>query len=225
MSVVTDSYPAAVLWDMDGTLVDTEPYWLTAEEELIAAWGGVWTREDGLQLVGSGLERSALIFQSRGVDLSVSEIIDLLTDRVMAQISEAVPWRPGVRELLLELKEAGIPMAVVTMSVRRMAEHVVNSLGFDAFTTIVSGDEVAEPKPHPDPYLTAALRLGVDPRHCVAIEDSEPGVASAVAAGATTIAVPLHIPLPPSPAYALWTGLEGVTLADLARVHASEVRA
>ncbi len=71
MSVVTDSYPAAVLWDMDGTLVDTEPYWLNAEEELIAAWGGVWTREDGLQLVGSGLERSALIFQSRGVDLSV----------------------------------------------------------------------------------------------------------------------------------------------------------
>jgi HAD superfamily hydrolase (TIGR01509 family) len=210
---------------MDGTLVDTEPYWLTAEEELIAAWGGVWTREDGLQLVGSGLERSALIFQSRGVDLSVAEIIGLLTDRVMAQISESVPWRPGVRELLLELKAAGIPMAVVTMSVRRMAEHVVNSLGFDAFDTIVSGDEVAEPKPHPDPYLTAALRLGVDPRHCIAIEDSEPGVASAVAAGATTIAVPLHIPLPPSPAYALWNGLDGVTLADLVRVHASEVRA
>ena len=224
MSVVTDSYPAAVLWDMDGTLVDTEPYWLTAEEELIAAWGGVWTREDGLQLVGSGLERSALIFQSRGVDLSVPQIIEVLTDRVMEQISESVPWRPGVRELLLELKQAGVPTAVVTMSVRRMAEHVVNSLGFDAFDTIVSGDEVAEPKPHPDPYLTAAIRLGVDPRHCVAIEDSEPGVASAVAAGATTIAVPLHIPLPPSPAYALWPGLDGVTLADLARVHASEVR-
>ena len=210
---------------MDGTLVDTEPYWLTAEEELVAAWGGVWTREDGLQLVGSGLERSALIFQSRGVDLSVPGIIDLLTDRVMEQISVSVPWRPGVRELLLELKEAGIPTAVVTMSVRRMAEHVVNSLGFDAFDTIVSGDQVAEPKPHPEPYLTAAARLGVDPTDCIAIEDSEPGVASAVAAGATTIAVPLHIPLPPSPAYALWGGLEGVRLADLARVHASEVRA
>jgi HAD superfamily hydrolase (TIGR01509 family) len=209
---------------MDGTLVDTEPYWLAAEEELIAAWGGVWTREDGLQLVGSGLERSALIFQSRGVDLSVDEIISTLTDRVMAQISDHVPWRPGVLELLLELKQAGVPTAVVTMSVRRMAEHVVNSIGFDAFDTIVSGDEVDEPKPHPLPYLTAATRLGVDPRHCVAIEDSEPGVASAVAAGATTIAVPLHIPLPPSPAYALWPGLDGVTLADLARVHASEVR-
>ena len=210
---------------MDGTLVDTEPYWLTAEEELVAAWGGVWTREDGLQLVGSGLERSALIFQSRGVDLSVPGIIDLLTDRVMEQISVSVPWRPGVRELLLELKEAGIPTAVVTMSVRRMAEHVVNSLGFDAFDTIVSGDQVSEPKPHPEPYLTAAARLGVDPTDCIAIEDSEPGVASAVAAGATTIAVPLHIPLPPSPSYALWGGLEGVRLADLTRVHASEVRA
>jgi len=210
---------------MDGTLVDTEPYWLTAEEELVAAWGGVWTREDGLQLVGSGLERSALIFQSRGVDLSVPDIIDLLTDRVMEQISVSVPWRPGVRELLLELKEAGIPTAVVTMSVRRMAEHVVNSLGFGAFDTIVSGDQVSEPKPHPEPYLTAAARLGVDPTDCIAIEDSEPGVASAVASGATTIAVPLHIPLPPSPSYALWGGLEGVRLADLARVHASEVRA
>jgi len=221
---VTDSYPAAVLWDMDGTLVDTEPYWLTAEEELVAAWGGVWTHEDGLQLVGSGLERSALIFQSRGVHLTVAEIIDTLTDRVMGQISEHVPWRPGVRELLRELKQAGIPTAVVTMSVRRMAEHVVNSLGFDAFDTIVSGDQVDNPKPHPDPYLEAARRLGVDPAHCVAIEDSEPGVASAVAAGASTIAVPLHIPLPPSPAYALWSSLDGVTLADLAAVHAGEVR-
>jgi len=210
---------------MDGTLVDTEPYWLTAEEELIAAWGGVWTREDGLQLVGSGLERSALIFQSRGVDLSVQEIIDVLTDRVMEQIRVSVPWRPGVRELLLELKQAGIPTAVVTMSVARMAEHVVASLGFDAFDTVVSGDQVANPKPHPDPYLEAARRLGVDPAHCVAIEDSEPGVASAVAAGATTIAVPLHIPLPASPAYALWTSLDGVRLADLVDVHAGQVRA
>ncbi len=89
--------PAAVFWDMDGTLVDTEPYWLTAETRLVESYGGVWSEADGLQLVGSSLERSAIILQSRGVALEVDEIVDLLTDRVLEQIEVAVPWRPGAR--------------------------------------------------------------------------------------------------------------------------------
>jgi HAD superfamily hydrolase (TIGR01509 family) len=212
------AFPAAVLWDMDGTLVDTEPYWLDAESDLVHAAGGVWTPEDGLQLVGSGLERSALILQSRGVELTVEEIITTLTDRVRDRIGETVPWRPGARELLLELREAGIPTALVTMSRRRMALDVAGALGFAGFDVVVAGDDVEHAKPHPEPYLRAAEQLGVDITACVALEDSEPGVASAVAAGATVFALPLHIPLPPSPAYELRSTMVGLRLADLAAV-------
>jgi HAD superfamily hydrolase (TIGR01509 family) len=212
--------PAAVLWDMDGTLVDTEPYWLEAETEMVHAHGGVWSHEDGLQLVGSGLERSALILQSRGVRLGVEEIVSTLTDEVRARIQVAVPWRPGARELLLELREAGIPTALVTMSRRSMALEVAGSLGFAGFDVVVAGDDVANAKPHPEPYLRAAELLGVGIADCVALEDSEPGVASAVAAGARVIALPMHIPLPPSPSYELRETMVGLTLADLVAVPA-----
>jgi HAD superfamily hydrolase (TIGR01509 family) len=208
-------HPAAVLWDMDGTLVDTEPYWLQAESDLVHAAGGVWTPEDGLQLVGSGLERSALILQSRGVELSVEEVITTLTDRVREQIGASVPWRAGARELLREIRDAGIPTALVTMSRRDMALDIVAALGFDGFDQVVAGNDVANAKPHPEPYLTAAELLGVDVTSCVALEDSEPGVASAVAAGATVFALPLHIPLPASPVYLLRESMVGLRLADL----------
>ncbi|HEX7834904.1 MAG TPA: HAD family phosphatase [Pseudolysinimonas sp.] len=210
--------PAGVFWDMDGTLVDTEPYWLTAETALVESYGGVWSTEDGLQLVGSSMERSALILQSRGVDLGVDELVGRLTDRVLEQIRIAVPWRPGARELLSALREAGVPTALVTMSIGRMAEHVAGALGFTGFDAVVSGDQVSSGKPDPECYLLAAELLGVDPARSVAIEDSEYGVAAAVASGMATIAVPLHVPLPPSPAYTLWDSLDGRTPTDLADV-------
>ena len=210
--------PAGVFWDMDGTLVDTEPYWLTAETALVESYGGTWSTEDGLQLVGSSLERSAIILQSRGVALGVDEIVDLLTDRVLEQVKVSVPWRPGARELLSALRDAGVPTALVTMSIGRMAEHVAGAIGFTGFDAIVSGEQVSSGKPDPECYLRAAELLGVDPARSVAIEDSEYGVAAAVAAGMATIAVPLHVPLPASPAYTLWESLEGRTIADLTQV-------
>jgi len=210
--------PAGVFWDMDGTLVDTEPYWLTAETDLVESYGGTWSTEDGLQLVGSSLERSAIILQSRGVAMGVLEIVDVLTDRVLEQVRVSVPWRPGARELLSALRDAGVPTALVTMSVGRMAEHVAGAIGFAGFDAIVSGDQVSSGKPDPECYLRAAELLGVDPARSVAIEDSEYGVAAAVAAGMATIAVPLHVPLPASPAYTLWDSLESRTPADLADV-------
>ena len=213
--------PAAVFWDMDGTLVDSEPYWLEAETRLVESSGGVWSEADGLQLVGSSLERSAIILQSRGVTLSVQEIIDTLTDVVADRISEEVPWRPGARELLGSLREAGVPMALVTMSIGRMAQRVVDAIGFPAFDVVVSGDMVDSGKPDPDCYLLAAEKLGVDPRESVAIEDSEYGVAAAVAAGMATIAVPLHVPLPASPAYTTWADLSQSSPAALAEVLAA----
>jgi HAD superfamily hydrolase (TIGR01509 family) len=159
--------------------------------------------------------------------MGVIEIVEVLTDRVLEQIQVSVPWRPGARELLSALRDAGVPTALVTMSIARMAEHVAGALGFTGFDAIVSGDEVTSGKPDPECYLRAAELLGVDPTDSVAIEDSEYGVAAAVAAGMATIAVPMHVPLPASPAYTLWDSLDGRTPADLAdilRDHAGAIR-
>ena len=219
---MTDLLPAAILWDMDGTLVDTEPYWLAAEAELVASYGGTWTQEDGLQLVGAGLGHSASVLQGRGVELSADEIIELLTDRVLDQIRVSVPWRPGARELLAETRAAGIPTALVTMSIRRMATHIASLMPEAGFDVVVAGDDVTHSKPHPEPYLRAAGLLGVDILDCVAIEDSTTGLASAVASGAVPIGVPLHSPLSEGLGYTIWPTLGRRGLADVAALFASQ---
>jgi HAD superfamily hydrolase (TIGR01509 family) len=201
---------------MDGTIVDTEPYWMRAETDLVAEHGGSWSEAQGMQLVGSGLVQSARILQQAGVALEVDEIIGTLTDRVMVQIDDAVPWRPGARELIAELQEKGVPIALVTMSIRRMALQIAAALGDDVFDVVIAGDDVEHPKPHPQPYLLAAERLGVAIGDCVAIEDSQFGLVSAVASGAATIGVPLHLTLHEGPTHELWPTLEGRTVADLA---------
>nr|WP_141881103.1 HAD family phosphatase [Homoserinimonas aerilata] len=203
---------------MDGTIVDTEPYWMLAEEELVAEFGVSWTHEDSLEIVGASLSHAARTFQGRGVDLPEDEIIARLSNRVIEQIRVEVPWRPGARELLAELKDAGIPAALVTMSYRAMAEMVVDAIGSDVFAALITGDSVTHGKPHPEPYLLGAAALGVDVADCIAIEDSRTGVASAVASGAVTIGVPLHVELPPSSEYTLWESLAGATVADLRAV-------
>lgn len=218
-----DIRPAAVLWDMDGTLVDTEPYWLAAETELVHAWGGQWTLQDGLGLVGSSLTNSSRVIQSRGVELEADEIVQLLTDRVLEQLDHTVPWRPGSHEMLMAVRDAGIPTALVTMSIRRMADQIAASAGFPAFDVVVAGDEVTNGKPDPEAYLRAATALGVEITDCLAIEDSEFGVAAAVASGATTLALPLHVPLPESPSYARWESLEGRSLDELFTLHGTKV--
>ena len=201
---------------MDGTLVNTEPYWIAAETELIEAFGGSWSHEEALQLIGSGLWRSAQIMQTKGVALTEVEIIDNLTDKVIEQLVEfGIPWRPGARELLMELREARIPTALVTMSVGRMAHHVADRLGFVGFDAVVSGDDVTNSKPHPESYLRGAKLLGVDITHCLAIEDSPPGIASASAAGAVVIGVPFMVDINDSPADTFWPTLDGRTVPDL----------
>jgi HAD superfamily hydrolase (TIGR01509 family) len=200
---------------MDGTLVDTEPHWMRAETALVASFGGVWTHEDGLSLVGNGLWDSALILQNRGVEMEAMAIVDWLTERVHGEVRAGLEWRPGAQELLRELRAAGIPTALVTSSLRILADGVVSAMGFDAFDIIVAGDEVTQNKPHPEAYLRAAQLLDVDITDCVAIEDSIPGVASAVASGAHTIGVPLHSPLTSGNGYDIWPTLAGRTVADL----------
>lgn len=217
----SDHRPAAVLWDMDGTLVDTEPYWIAAEAPLVQEYGGTWTHEDALQLVGLSLDASARILQQAGVRLTEDEIISTLSARVVAMCSEkGVPFRPGALELLRELRASGVKTGLVTMSYRHMALSIVELIGFESFDVVVAGDDVTKPKPYPDPYLQAAEALGVDIRDAVAIEDSPNGLRSAIASGAVALGVPNILPLDGLGADALWPTLADRTVADLGALHA-----
>jgi HAD superfamily hydrolase (TIGR01509 family) len=226
MDRVTRTLPAAVLWDMDGTLVDTEPYWMAAETPLIESFGGTWSHEQALQLVGLGLDDAARIIQAAGVRMGLREIVDHMTDDVMGRlVTEGVPFRPGARELLADLRAHGVKTALVTMSLRRMATHVVDLIDFDAFDVIVAGDDATRPKPFPDAYLQACETLGVDVADTVAIEDSPNGLAAAVASGAVSLGVPLMVSLEGVGAHALWPSLEGRTAAHLSDLHAEHAAA
>lgn len=219
---MTPRLPAAVLWDMDGTLVDTERYWMAAEEELVEAFNGTWTHDDALALVGSGLWEAAAVFQAKGVDLDADAIVARLTARVREQLTEhGVPWRPGARELLEALREASVPTALVTMSIRSMADDIIEAIPFTAFDVVITGDAVDHAKPHPQPYLLAAEQLGVEIGDCVAIEDSPAGLTSAHAAGAIAIGVPNILSLDDTPSSAIWPTLVGTTVADVAALISS----
>lgn len=205
-----------VLWDMDGTLVDTEPYWIAAEKQLVAEHGGTWSDADAHSVVGFALLDTARQLRDRGgVALDLTDIVEWLLDRVIDECAQRLPWRPGAPELLAECQERGIPCGLVTMSWQRLASAVADAAPLGSFAEVVSGDMVANGKPHPDPYLTAAARFGVDPGRCLAIEDSPTGVASAVAAGCVTIAVPHVVAFEPPAAATLVPSLAGRTINDL----------
>lgn len=208
--------PAAVLWDMDGTLVDTEPYWIAAERALVESFGNEWPDHHAHALIGSDLlEAAEYMREHGGVPLAPEEIVDRMIEAVVTELNRSITWRPGARELLAELAEAGVPCALVTMSWRRLAEPVVAALPMGTISVAVTGDAVERGKPHPDPYLLAAKRLGVDPADCVAIEDSPTGLRSARAAGCRVVAVPNVVPLDPAPDVTLVRSLRDLSLDDL----------
>lgn len=209
--------PAAVLWDMDGTLVDTEPYWIDTEFELARRHGGRWSMEHALNLVGNSLiESGRYIREHMGVALEPAEIVEELLDGVVARVVQDVPWRPGARELLASLGEAGIPCALVTMSYRRFVDPVLAVLPPGSFGAVVTGDTVARGKPHPEPYEKAAAQLGLPPAACLAIEDSNTGARSAEAAGCTVLVVPNHVPVLEGPRRVFRESLASLGPADLA---------
>ena len=213
--------PSAVLWDMDGTLIDTEPHWMAAETELVEAHGGVWTHQDGLSLVGNPMMVSAQVLQDRGVDLPLEEIVDFLNRQVAAAVAAEMPWQPGALQVLTDLHDAGVPLALVTSSFRILAEPFATAVGL--FDVVVTGDEVAHPKPDPEPYLTAARLLGVEVADCVAVEDSRAGIASAIASGAHAVAIEVMQRVAARPGLTRIASLSDLTLPTLARIAGGEV--
>ncbi|MGI9030020.1 MAG: HAD-IA family hydrolase, partial [Ilumatobacteraceae bacterium] len=220
--------PAAVLWDLDGTLIDTEPYWMEAEHDLVREFGDVWTEEDARSIIGFDLLDSAEVLRRRGgVRLEPTEIVERLHAGVLARLGRRIPWRPGARRLLADLNDQGVPCALVTMSWRPLVDAVVEALQPLRFDAIVTGDAVANGKPHPEPYLRAAAALGVDAEDCVAIEDSPTGVASASAAGCVILAVPNIVDIEPAHGRYLVSSLRDVTptrLGELVAITPAPVR-
>lgn len=199
------SRAAAVLWDMDGVLVDSEPVWTVAETELYASWGRVWGPEVKAACVGKRLEAAVpIMIAFAGLDDGVvadpAEVSAWLLARMRELFAERLRWRAGARELLDAVAARGVPQALVSSSYRVLVDAALLHVPPGRFAFSLAGDEVVHGKPHPEPYLTAATRLGVDPRRCVVIEDTLTGVASAEAAGCTCVVAPEITRVEPTPA-------------------------
>ncbi|MEV0723354.1 HAD family phosphatase [Micromonospora purpureochromogenes] len=203
-----------MLFDMDGTLVDSEKLWDVALRELAAEYGGRLSDAARRAVIGTSMAESMRIVHD---DLGQPErdpqvSIDWINARILELFRTGLRWRPGALTLLRAVRAAGIPTALVTSSGRPLVEVALDTLGRDSFDAVVCGDEVDLAKPHPEPYLTAARLLGVPIGRCVAIEDSPTGVASALAAGAAVLAVPAEVPIAPIDGV---HQVESLTAADL----------
>ncbi|HEX6361156.1 HAD family phosphatase [Actinophytocola sp.] len=213
--------PAAVLWDLDGTLLDSEKLWDIPLYELTEKLGGELSAETRQAMVGTNvLVTLNLLYAEVGIpDPGPDQLADgaAWIERRMAEVfRQDLPWRPGAADALATVHAAGLPMALVTSTERALTEIALDTIGRSRFDVTVCGDEVAgENKPLPEPYLKACRLLGVDPAACVAIEDSPTGTASAVAAGCTVLVVPCEVPVEPGERRVLRTSLEGLTVADL----------
>ena len=212
-------WPAAVLFDMDGTLVDSEKVWYIALSELAAGIGGPLSSAARTAIIGAAMTRAVQILHhdlgAHGRD-AVADIA-WLENRVDALIAvEGLTWQPGAQELLTAVRETGLPTALVTSSARRLTETALKTLGAENFDAVVTRDDVTTPKPHPQPYLKAADLLAVPATSCIAIEDSAAGLTSALAAGATVLAVSSGQSLPAGARAHHRADLQGVDVEYLA---------
>ncbi|NJP45957.1 HAD family hydrolase [Actinacidiphila epipremni] len=206
----------AVLLDMDGTLVDTEGIWWAAETGVFADLGHVLDEVHKEVVVGGPMARSVThLMEVTGTTATLAELMVAIDTRFEELIERGAPLMPGARRLLTELAAHGVPTALVSASHRRTIDAMLRTLGAENFSFTLAGDEIARTKPHPDPYLTAAARLGADPARCVVVEDTLTGVASGEAAGCHVVAVPSLVTIPPAPRRTVVRSLDGVDVPFL----------
>jgi len=211
--------PAGVLFDMDGTLVDSEKVWSVGLDELAAHLGGELSDAARQAMVGTNMAQSmAILHDDLGVVADPAESVRWLEERVAELFTGGLVWRPGAAELLAAVRAAGVPTALVTATHRHLVEVALVTIGAANFDAVVAGDDLDETKPHPAPYRTAAELIGADPARCVAIEDSPNGIVSALAAGCVVLGVPSEVALDEQPGVTLVPSLEGVTPESLGRL-------
>ncbi len=206
----------AVLFDMDGLLVDTEPQWFAAESATVAELGAAWGKQQQIDLLGSNLEYAArYMVEYSGSSLSTTTVMQMLLDNMTRQLVGNVTIRPGVLDLLESLVDADVPLALVTSSVRVHVEVVLEHLPVQPFSHHVTADDVSNLKPHPEPYLSALDLLCASAARSVVLEDSPTGVAAAEAAGCRVVAVPSVVPIDAAPGRAVVSSLTEVDLTLL----------
>ncbi len=208
---------SAVLFDMDGLLVDSEPVWSVAEAEIMAWLGGPWNIEVKALCVGRRVDESCrILVDVAGSSESPEVVQERLVARMCALFREHLPLLPGAVSLVDACRLAGIRTALVSSSYRALVDAALESLGASRFDVTVAGDEVVRAKPDPEPYLRAAAMLGVAPSACVVVEDSVAGTTSGTAAGCPVVTVPNVVPVPPGPGYTVVPSLLDVDV-DLLR--------
>ncbi|MFF2717017.1 HAD family hydrolase [Streptomyces sp. NPDC058011] len=226
---------AAVLFDMDGTLVDTEVLWWETAREVAAGLGHRLTDADAPEVVGRAVADTAAhligvtgggspTLPDRTADdrtaddrtAALARTAAELTESFFRKVDAGAPLRPGAAALLASLEGAGVPFALVSASPRSVVDAVVaGSLAGVDFAFTLSADDTVRTKPHPDPYCTAAERFAADPAACVAVEDSPDGTASADAAGCAVLVVPSLLPVAPGRTRTFARSLEEVDLGVL----------
>lgn len=212
---------SAVLFDMDGLLVNTEPMWLDVEHETLAALGGTWSEADHRAVMGSSMAHAtAYIRRISGTDRTDAHVAELMIAGMLQRLADAeIPIQPGAAELIADVAGSGVPYALVSASERTLVDLVLAYLarcGLPGFPVSVAGDEVARSKPDPLPYLRAAELLGIDITRAIVLEDSANGVRAGWAAGATVVAVPHVVPIEPGERIVVRTSLVGLDVAELA---------
>jgi HAD superfamily hydrolase (TIGR01509 family) len=209
----------AVLWDMDGTLVDSEKLWDVSLAELARYLGGELSAATRAAMVGSSMWRTLdMMFDEVGLEHRPDAMADAahwLSRRTQELFRAGLPWRPGALEALRTARASGLGTALVTSTERALVEQALDSIGREFFDVTVCGDEVPATKPAPDPYLIAAAALGHHPAECLAVEDSPTGAAAATAAGCPVLVVPSEVPVPAAPGRVHRDSLVGLTEAEL----------
>lgn len=195
------TWPAACLFDMDGLLVDSEPLWTVAEQELAVSLGGTWTADLKAAVIGTSITVAVPVILDwfGATDRDPEEVERWLLGRMVELFRDRLTMRPGARELLRELRAIDMPMALVSSSYRILVDAGLDAIGRSLFRVTLGGDEVMRTKPHPEPYLTACARLGVEPADAIVFEDSPTGVRAGQAAGCFVIAVPDYVSVEPGP--------------------------
>jgi HAD superfamily hydrolase (TIGR01509 family) len=214
-----DKGPVAVLWDMDGTLVDSEKLWTVALHDTARLLGGTMSAAARAAVVGGDMARTlATLFDDLGLPRDPARMAEaerFIDERTAELFAGGLSWRPGAQEALQLLDGLGWPTALVTNTERALTEAALESIGREHFTVSVCADEVPSGKPDPDLYLRAAELLGVAPARCLAIEDSPNGALAAERAGAPVLVVPCDVPVPAGPGRVLRASLVGLTRDDL----------
>ena len=211
---------SAVLWDMDGTLIDSEPLWIEQERQLMESFGASWSQADAIHCIGGPMSRVDAYMRSKLPELHRDSVAPLelarqLLERMEHRLSQSVPFTPGSFDMIAEMKSAQLPLALVSASTRPLMNAALKSIGEDLFDVTISDSDVSQSKPHPEGYLMAADSLSVDIKSCLIIEDSITGMNAAIASGAYVIGLPHVADLPIGEKVVHRLSLEGLSLAQI----------